>query len=66
MQKSKAEESPWWKKKKKKTGPREERVPFGQEKEKIPLGQLQVLVELHASIQISNKEVAVKPKICHL
>ena len=48
-------------KKEKKTGPKKkERVPFCQEKKKNPL--LKWLRELHAGVQISNKEVAAKPK----
>ena len=48
-------------KKEKKTGPKKkERVPFCQEKKKNPL--LKWLGELHAGVQISNKEVAAKPK----
>ena len=51
------------KKRKKKTGPKEKvRVPFCQEKKKIPLWKRMVLTELHDGVQISNKEVAVKPK----
>ena len=49
--------------KKKKTGPKKkERVPFCQEKKKIPLWKRLVLAELHAGVQTSNKEVFVKPK----
>ena len=48
-------------KKEKKTGPKKkERVPFCQKKKKNPL--LKWLRELHAGVQISNKEVAAKPK----
>ena len=50
-------------KKKRKTGPKKkERVTFCQEKKKDPLLKRPVLAELHAGVQISNKEVAVKPK----
>ena len=50
-------------KKRKKKGPKDkEREPFRQEKENNPLGERLVLVELRAGVQISNKEVAVKPK----
>ena len=35
---------------------------FCQEKKQIPLWKRLVLAELHAGVQISNKEVAVKPK----
>ena len=50
-------------KKKTKTGPKKkERVTFCQEKKKDPLLKRPVLAELHAGVQISNKEVAVKPK----
>lgn len=62
MEKSKAEESPW-EKKERKTGPKKkERVPFCQEKKKIPLRKWLVLVELYTGVQILNKEVAIKPK----
>ena len=48
-------------KKEKKTGPKKkERVPFCQEKKKNP--SLKWLGELHAGVQISNKEVAAKPR----
>ena len=58
----KLEKSPW-KRKKKKTGPKKkERVPFCQEKKKIPLWKRLVLAELHAGVRTSNKEVVVKPK----
>ena len=51
------------KKKGKKIGAKKkERVPFCQEK-RIPLWKRLVLAELHASVQISNKEFAVKPKL---
>ena len=57
MEKSKAEESPW-EKKERKTGPKKkERVPFCQEKKKIPLRKWLVLVELYTGVQILNKEV---------
>ena len=50
-------------KKEKKTGPKKkERVPFCQEKKKIPLWKRLVLAELHAGVRTSNKEVVVKPK----
>ena len=46
-------------KKKTKTGPKKkERVTFCQEKKKDPLLKRPVLAELHAGVQISNKEVA--------
>ena len=41
---------------------KKERVPFCQEKEKKFLWKRLVLAELHAGVQISNKEFAVKPK----
>ena len=45
--------------KKRKTGPKKkERVTFCQEKKKDPLLKRPVLAELHAGVQISNKEVA--------
>ena len=45
-------------------GPKKkERVTFCQEKKKDPLLKRPVLAELHAGVQISNKEVAVKPKL---
>ena len=51
-------------KKKTKTGPKKkERVTFCQEKKKDPLLKRPVLAELHAGVQISNKEVAVKPNL---
>ena len=51
------------KERKKNTGPKKkERVPFCQEKKKNPLWKRLVLAELHAGVQISNKEVFVKPK----
>ena len=51
------------KKKGKKIGAKKkERVPFCQEK-RIPLWKRLVLAELPASVQISNKEFAVKPKL---
>ena len=50
-------------KRKKITGPKKkERVPFCQEKKRIPFLKRLVLAELHASVQISNKEVAVRQK----
>ena len=55
MEKSGAEERPWLKNKK--------RIKNSvKEKKHIPLWKRLVLAELHAGVQISNKEVAVKPK----
>ena len=54
-----------WKKvlgKKKADPKRKERVSFCQENKNIPLWKLLVLAELHACVQISTEEVAVKPK----
>ena len=55
MEKSRADERPWLKNKKRIKN-------FCQEKKQIPLWKRLVLAELHAGVQISNKEVAVKPK----
>ena len=55
MEKSRADERPWLKNKKRIKN-------FCQEKQQIPLWKRLVLAELHAGVQISNKEVAVKPK----
>ena len=55
--KSKAEE------KKKKHPKKKERVLFCQEKKEIPLSKWLVLAELHAGVQILNKEVTIKPKL---
>ena len=59
LQNSKVEESLWGKK----SRPQEERKGIIlSRKENIPLWKLLVLAELHACVQISTKEVAVKPK----
>ena len=55
MEKSRADERPWLKNKKRIKN-------FCQEKKQIPLWKRLVVAELHAGVQISNKEVAVKPK----
>ena len=48
---------------KKKTGLKKKgRVSICQEKKKLPLWKRLVLAELHAGVQILNKEVVVKPK----
>ena len=68
IEKSKADESPWGKKKKKKRkkiGPeKKERIPLCQVKKKDSFvkaaGTSGALI--YAGVQISNKEVAVKPK----
>ena len=61
MEKSKAEESPWWKRKKYR--PKEERKStILARKEKNPSWKRLAVAELHAGVQISNKEVAVKTK----
>ena len=66
IEKSKADESPWGKKKKeKKIGPeKKERIPLCQVKKKDSFvkaaGNSGALI--NAGVQISNKEVAVKPK----
>ena len=49
-------------KKKKTDSKKRERVPFCQKRKKIPFWKRLVLAELHAGAQISNKEVAIKPK----
>ena len=52
------------KKKGKKIGAKKkERVPFCQEKRRIPLWKRLVPAEFHASVQISNRGFAVKPKL---
>ena len=48
---------------KKKTGPKKKESTILSRKEKISLWKWLVLTELHAGVQISNKEVAVKPKL---
>ena len=61
MEKSKAEESLWWKRKKYR--PKEERKSTTlARKEKNPSWKRLAVAELHAGVQISNKEVAVKTK----
>ena len=53
-----------FKKLKNKTGSKKKgRVPICQEKKKLPLWKRLVLAELHADVQILNKEVVVKPKL---
>ena len=48
-------------------GPKKnERVPFCQEKRKNSLLKRLILVELHAGVQISNKELAVKSKLLNM
>ena len=49
--------------KKKKRPKKKERVLFCQEKQEIPLSKWLVLAELHAGVQILNKEVTIKPKL---
>ena len=52
------------KKKGKKIGAKKkERVPFCQEKRRIPLWKRLVPAEFHASVQISNRGFAIKPKL---
>ena len=64
--KSIAEEIPRWKNKKN-TGPKKkERVPFCQETWKNSLLKRLILVELHAGVQISNKELAVNSKLLNM
>ena len=63
MEKSKAEESRWWKKKKKKQLKEERKgTNLSRKEKKLPLWKWLVLAELQAGVQISNKEVAFKPK----
>ena len=63
VEKSKAEESPWENIRKKKTGlKKKEGVPFCQEKKKNPFVKVTGTGGAHAGVQISNKEVTVKPK----
>ena len=64
-EKSKADESPWVKKKRKKIGPeKKQSIPLCQVKKKDSFvkaaGTSGALI--YAGVQISNKEVAVKPK----
>ena len=54
------------KKNKKKTDPKKERVPFCQEKKKIPTWKRLVLAELHAGVQISKKRSHHQTKICQI
>ena len=54
------------KKNKKKTDPKKERVPFCQEKKKIPSWKRLVLAELHAGVQISKKRSHHQTKICQI
>ena len=42
---------------------KKERVLFCQEKKEIPLSKWLALAELHAGVQILNKEVTIKPKL---
>ena len=54
------------KKKNKQTNPKRERVPFCQEKKKIPSWKRLVLAELHAGVQISKKRSHHQTKICQI
>ena len=64
IEKSKADESPWGKKRKKIGPEKKERIPLCQVKKKDSFvkaaGTSGALI--YAGVQISNKEVAVKPK----
>ena len=67
MQKNQKRKKFLGKKIRKNTGPKKkERVAFCQEKKKSSLWKRLILAELHAGVQISNKEFTVKSKLLNM